>query len=238
MASPTGATKRPLSQHDPRRARLRLAIAALIGVVVWWVMPARLGNAFRVVAGWDAAALSMGALAWLLIFRSDAERTRGHSGEDDPGRRAVWIIAILASGFSLFATAVVLRGARMCAVEARTPFVVICLLAVASAWALTHTAYTLRYAHLYYRDDGNGEGGLLFPNDPPVKGEPPPPDEPPAYIDFAYFAFTIGMCFQVSDVTITSRLIRRAVTAHAILSFTYNTAILATAVSLVVGFFG
>jgi len=46
------------------------------------------------------------------------------------------------------------------------------------------------------------------------------------------------MCFQVSDVTITSRLIRRAVTAHAILSFTYNTAILATAVSLIVGFFG
>jgi uncharacterized membrane protein len=169
----------------------------------------------------------MGALAWLLIFRADAKRTRRHAADDDPGRRAVWIIAILASGFSLFATAVVLRGARMCAVEARTPFVVLCLVAVAGAWALTHTAYTLRYAHLYYRDDGDGEGGLTFPG-----------DAPPAYIDFAYFAFTIGMCFQVSDVAITSRLIRRAVTAHAVLSFTYNTAILATAVSLIVGFFG
>ena len=238
MASDTAAKSRAFARHDPRQARARLLVAIALGFVVWFIIPARFGNAFRVVAGWDAAALSMGALAWLLIFRADANRTRHHAAQDDPGRRAVWIIAILASGFSLFATAVVLRGARMCAAEARTPFVVLCLLAVASAWSLTHTAYTLRYAHLYYRDDGNGEGGLTFPNDPPVRGEPPPPDDPPAYIDFAYFAFTIGMCFQVSDVQITSRLIRRAVTAHAVLSFTYNTAILATAVSLIVGFFG
>jgi uncharacterized membrane protein len=231
MASPTAAKKRALARHDPRRARLRLLVAILVGFAVWWIMPARFGHAFRVVAGWDAAALSMGALAWWLIFQADAEQTGGHAAEDDPGRRAVWIIVILASVFSLFATAVVLRGARMCAIEARTPFVVLCLLAVASAWSLTHTAYTLRYAHLYYRDDGDGEGGLTFPSDTKHPA-------PPAYIDFAYFAFTIGMCFQVSDVAVTSRLIRRAVTAHAILSFTYNTAILATAVSLIVGFFG
>jgi uncharacterized membrane protein len=115
----------------------------------------------------------------------------------------------------------------MCAIEARPTFVVLCLVAVASAWALTHTAYTLRYAHLYYRDDRDGVGGLSFPD-----------DAPPTYLDFAYFAFTIGMCFQTSDVTVTSRQIRRAVMAHAMLSFAYNTTILATAVSLVVGFFG
>jgi uncharacterized membrane protein len=127
----------------------------------------------------------------------------------------------------LFATTVVLRGAHACAVEMRPTFIALSLGAVASAWALTHTAYTLRYAHLYYRDDGDGEGGLSFPG-----------DQPPAYLDFAYFAFTIGMCFQTSDVTITSRLIRRATMGHAVLSFVYNTAIVATAVSLVVGFFG
>ena len=139
----------------------------------------------------------------------------------------MWAIAILASGFSMFATAVVLRGARTCAIEARPTFILLCLGAVATAWALTHTAYTLRYAHLYYRDDGDGEGGLSFPG-----------DAPPAYLEFAYFAFTIGMCFQTSDVTVNSRLIRRAVLGHAILSFLYNTTILATAVSLVVGFLG
>ena len=227
MASPTRAQSRAFARHDPRQARARLLIAVLVGLAVGLIVRARLGDAFGAVAGWDAAALSMGALAWMLIFRADAGRTRRHAAEDDPGRRAVWVIAILASGFSLFATAVVLRGAHMCAESARTPFVVLCLVAVASAWALTHTAYTLRYAHLYYRDDGDGEGGLAFPG-----------DARPAYLDFAYFAFTIGMCFQVSDVTVTSRLIRRAALAHAILSFAYNTAILATAVSLIVGFFG
>ena len=227
MVYTIGATKRPLAQHDPRRARARLVVAVAVGFLVWWFVPGRFGNAFKVVAGWDAAALSMGALAWLLIFRADAERTRGHAAEDDPGRRAVWIIAILASGFSLFATAVVLRGARTCAAEQRPAFIVLCLTAVVTAWAMTHTAYTLRYAHLYYRDDGDGEGGLVFPG-----------DTKPTYLDFAYFAFTLGMCFQTSDVAITSRPIRRTVLAHAALSFAYNTAILATAVSLVAGFIG
>jgi uncharacterized membrane protein len=110
-------------------------------------------------------------------------------------------------------------------------FVALCIVAVISSWVLTHTGYTLRYAHLYYRDDAEGEGGLLFPS-------ATTPAPPPAYIDFAYFAFTVGMCFQVSDVTVCSRQIRRAVMVHALLSFAYNTVILAVAVNLVVGIFG
>jgi uncharacterized membrane protein len=96
--------------------------------------------------------------------------------------------------------------------------------AVGVAWALTHTAYALHYAHLYYRDDDDGEGGLDFAKD--VR---------PDYFDFAYFAFTVGMCFQVSDVVVSSRLLRRAVLGHAVLSFTYNTAIIAVALNLTIG---
>src|SRR5262245_53426341 len=221
------ATSRAFSRHDPRQARGRLLVAIGVGLVVALLVRQRLGAAVGAIAGWDAAALSMGALAWAVIFRADVKQTRRLAASEDPGRGAVWIIVILASLFSLFATISVLRGARVCAIEVRPIFVGLSLGAVASAWALTHTAYTLRYAHLYYRDDGDGEGGLSFPGDQSF-----------AYPDFAYFAFTIGMCFQTSDVTITSRQIRRATMAHAVLSFTYNTAILATAVSLVVGFFG
>jgi uncharacterized membrane protein len=223
------ASSRAFARHDPRQARARLAIALGVGVAVAFLVPDRFGVALRAVAGWDAAALSMGALAWALIFRagSDPRRTRRHAADDDPGRRAVWVIAILASGFSLFATAVVLRTGRTCPAEWRLTFVLLCLAAVATAWTLTHTAYTLRYAHLYYRDDGDGDGGLTFPG-----------EGAPAYLDFAYFAFTLGICFQTSDVTITSRQIRRTVLAHAVLSFVYNTTILATAVTLAVGFIG
>jgi uncharacterized membrane protein len=228
-ASHASHASRAFTRHDPRQARARLVIAIGVGLVVSLLVPDRFGVALRAVAGWDAAAFAMGALAWSVIFRAgtDPKRTRGHAADDDPGRRAVWVIAILASGFSLFATAVLMRNARTCPIESRPAFILMSLAAVGTAWALTHTAYTLRYAHLYYRDDGDGEGGLSFPG-----------DGKPAYLDFAYFAFTIGICFQTSDVAITSRVIRRAVMAHAVLSFAYNTTIVATAVSLAIGFIG
>jgi uncharacterized membrane protein len=131
---------------------------------------------------------------------------------------------LLSSVFSLFAGTVVLRHARSLAPGAEPVLVAFSLLAVSSAWLLTHTAYTLRYARLYYRDDHEGVGGLDFPG-----------KHPPADIDFAYFAFTIGMCFQVSDVTISSPAIRRDVLVHAVISFAYNTAILALALNLAFG---
>jgi len=202
-------------------------MALTAGMMTGLALPERFGLALRAVASWDAAALTMGALAWWLISHADAAEARRRAAPDDPGRRTVWLFVILASGFSLFATTVVLREARGHMPHARGVFVVLCIAAVASAWMLTHTAYTLRYAHLYYRDDGDGEGGLAFPG-----------DTSPDFLDFAYFAFTIGMCFQVSDVAITSRPIRRTVLGHAVLSFAYNTAILATAVNLVLGVFG
>jgi len=95
--------------------------------------------------------------------------------------------------------------------------------AVGLAWTLTHTAFTLRYAHLYYR--GRERGGLTFPG-----------TDEPCEMDFAYFAFTIGMCFQVSDVVVCDARVRRTALAHALLSFVYNTTILALVLNLVFGF--
>jgi len=105
-------------------------------------------------------------------------------------------------------------------------FAAMCLFAVASAWTLTHTAYALRYAHVFYRDKGPGSGGLEFPGAPH-----------PDYFDFTFFAFTVGMCFQVSDVTISNSAVRRVVLGHAMLSFAYNTAIIAVVLNLAIGLF-
>lgn len=182
--------------------------------------------ALRLLAAWDVAALVMSSFAWMIFLHAGPHETHQHAGSQDPGRHAVNILVILTSCVSLLATAVILRQARASA-EVRDLFVVLCILAVASAWLLTHSAYALRYAHLYYRDDDEGVGGLSFPD-----------DTRPCYLDFAYFAFTIGMCFQVSDVSVPSRQIRRAVLGHSVLSFLYNTAILATAINLAVGVFG
>jgi uncharacterized membrane protein len=101
------------------------------------------------------------------------------------------------------------------------------MVAVICSWMLVHTVFGLRYAHTYYGDpDGPGPiphaGGLEFPG-----------DREPDYMDFAYFSFTIGMTFQVSDVVITSRDFRKLVLVHGMLSFGFNTVILALALSTV-----
>jgi uncharacterized membrane protein len=87
--------------------------------------------------------------------------------------------------------------------------------------------FALRYAHLFYRDDDEGVGGLGFPG-----------KSPPDLFDFAYFSFTLGMTFQVSDVVIESQQIRRTALLHAVLSFAYNSAILALVINLVVARLG
>lgn len=206
---------------SPHYAVGRLVISVVIGLaayllvapldVAWWV---------RAVAGWDAGALTLTTLVWSVILRADSKETARRAGSDDPGRHVVFGIAVVASVFSFFAAAFVLRQVRTFAPDARMAWTLLTLAAIVLSWAVAHTAYTLRYAHLYY--GRGGHKGLQFPG-----------DEPPSDVDFAYFSFTIGMCFQVSDVVVTSTHCRRAVLLHAVLSFVYNTAILALALNLV-----
>ena len=97
------------------------------------------------------------------------------------------------------------------------------------SWFLIHTIFTLRYAHLFYGDDLKNPkvhaGGLEFPD-----------DKKPDYFDFAYFAFVLGMTFQVSDVQITSKRLRRLAMWHGLLSFGFNTIMIALTINLIAGF--
>ena len=88
------------------------------------------------------------------------------------------------------------------------------------SWAFTHTIFALHYAHEFY-GEATRKSGLQFPGD----GQPD-------YWDFVYFAFVIGMTFQVSDVAITNKSIRRMVVAHGALSFFFTTAIVAMTVNI------
>ncbi len=108
---------------------------------------------------------------------------------------------------------------------------VTCITAIAMAWMMVHTSFSIRYAHLFYGDDNKHFSqhakGLVFPE-----------DNKPDYFDFAYFSFVIGMTFQVSDVVITSKGVRRLVLMHSVISFIFNTVIIAMTVSQVVSFGG
>ncbi len=224
------ANHRPSNQdgqfrHGPGLHYLRVwAIALLLAAVVALVVPADLGWPVRGIAAWDAALVVLLGVPWRLILQADARITRQLAAVEDPGKFVLFMITILASAVSLLAAIVLLRdpGAFM---PANRVGVLIALggVAVVGAWTLVHTAFTFHYAHLYYRED-DAPGGLDFP------GGAEPDD-----LDFAYFAFTIGMAYQTSDVAVTDRELRRVVLRHAVLSFVFNTAILALAVSLLFG---
>lgn len=181
-----------------------------------------LPSVLHAVVGWNVAATTMLLLSWNIIFRADANETKRRARSQDPGRFTVWMIALASSVFSLFAAISVLGQARAFAPDERTLGSVLSVAGIVLAWGLTHTAYSLRYAHLYYR--GKLASGLIFPG-----------DHPPCDLDFAYFSFTLGMCFQTSDIAVSETRIRRAVLLHSLVSFVYNTTILALSLNLLFG---
>jgi len=177
----------------------------------------------RAMVGWDAMALTLLGLSWQILYRSDARTTELRAGDQDPGSVAVFAVAVLSSLFSLFAATLVLRMMR--GENCGSFWVALALVSVALSWLLTHTAYTFRYAHLFYTGEVNG--GLSFPG-----------TATPCDIDFAYYSFTLGMCFQVSDVQISDPEIRRATLVHALISFVFNTTIVALSLNVMFQFLG
>jgi len=100
-------------------------------------------------------------------------------------------------------------------------------LSVVLSWLFMNTTFALHYAHGYYGDDGHLQGGLDFPCTPK-----------PDYWDFVYFSFVVGMCFQVSDVTVSGRHMRHVTLLHSVVAFFFNVFILAISVSVVGGLGG
>jgi len=220
------ARTRSVPRIVPRRAVVRLTVAVSIGIVAAFWMPAEV-PALRLVVGWNGFALALLVLLWTVIWHADPAETARRAAADDPGRRTVFVLSVLTSSVSLFAAAGVMRQAHRLAPDHAGTWVALCLAAVAGSWLLTHSSWALRYAHLYYREDDEGVGGLGFPG-----------GAAPDLLDFAYFSFTIGTCFQTSDVSIASPQIRRAVLFHAVQSFAFTTAILGLALNLAIGFVG
>jgi uncharacterized membrane protein len=209
---------------DIRPALVRVATSFAVGLGAYIAVAPRVHPALGALIGWDAGGLILLALSWVIITRADASSTRKLAGSEDPGRTLIYVVVLLTSASSLLAATVLARSSGLLGQEWKDALATLCLATVSIAWATTHTSFTFRYARLYYREDAEGVGGVTLPG-----------DGPPTYFDFAYFAFTIGMCFQVSDVCVTSPQIRRTVLLHAIMSFAYNSVILAFVLNLVFG---
>jgi uncharacterized membrane protein len=203
-----------------RRAVVVSAIGLTVVVVLVWFLPWGLA----VVAGWDAAALTFLLTIWPIILRADAAHVAQLATGEDETRGTAALLLLGASVASLLGVVVTLDLAGRESGPLRVVLIGVAVLTVVLSWTVVNTVYTLRYADLHFR---SREAGIAFGD--------PDGQAPPTYRDFAYVAFTIGMCYQVSDTTVGDRRIRSTVLSHAFLSYLFGVVIVAGSVNLIAG---
>ena len=212
------------------RSRPGMCAGVLAGLVVWPFLPTVLSLTTRGILAWDAGVLVYLAMAGYLFVTATAERMPTKAEAQKEGEwtifwltLAVVIVSFVAvsSEFSAIKGTTNARQGFQVALVAGTLF---------ASWLVTHVTFAFRYAHEFYARDEGGpdvDGGLDFPG-----------EKHPDYLDFMYFSLVLGMTFQVSDVQITSRKLRRVAALHGLLSFLFNTIIVALTVNIAAGLMG
>jgi uncharacterized membrane protein len=214
----------------PRRVivgRPRLFAAALAGLICYPLLPGTLARHTRGILAWD---LGVTVFLTLVAIMFSTRHREGIARDAEAQQEGEWTIfwltvgAIVASFAAIILEFSVTKDSPRSIRNLHVGLVAYTLLA---SWLMTHTAFALRYAHEYYETAPGSTGtdrGLEFPG-----------SEAPDYWDFFYFALVLGMTFQVSDVQITSRLLRRLATVHGLLGFLFNTVIIALTVNIGAG---
>lgn len=172
-------------------------------------------------SAWDIAALIYLGFAISTIMRFSLSRAKSRAADQDEGATLILILTVAAAAASMGAV-IELFGSAKDAPGQRAILMGLGVVTILISWTLIHVIFALHYAHEFYggEDIGRG-GGLKFPSDPQ-----------PDYWDFVYFSFVIGMTFQVSDVQVTKKRVRRLVVAHGIVSFFFSVTIIALMVNI------
>jgi uncharacterized membrane protein len=220
--------KPPLNRTlHPVRARPRLATSLVIGAVIAGLLPANYHWVTRCLLGWNAAVWLYLVLVGLMIARSDHDRMRRVALAHAEGAATVLALVAAAAVASLFGIVFELSAAKVPGATHAVPHVALALSTVVAGWTLLPVLFTLTYASAYYA--GGQANGLRFPDSDTGLH--------PGYGDFLYFAFTIAVASQTADVSVASTPMRRLVLMQALLSFVFNTAILALTINIAASMF-
>jgi len=200
-------------------AETRVTWALLGGAVAGAVASLLTPISASILLGWDVAVLIYLAWTWGAVQGLDPEVTAQLANREDPSTPVADLVVIGAGTAMLAAVGFALAKAGEATGGMKAYLVTLGLVSVVLSWAVVHTVFALKYARAYYSDPA---GGIAFNE-----------DEPPNYIDFAYYAFTIGMTFQVADTNITSRAVRRTTLHHALLSYLFGSVLLGLVINVV-----
>jgi len=226
VTPPTGNTLHRWLPFRNLRARPRLALAGMIFLMVGFVLwqGFHLKPAKALLLGFDVGVLVY-LLALALLFKRTAtpELMRSQALKQDTGR---W--SVLWSGLALIGVVSLALTTELGAAKGGGPqALVVAAASIVLSWLFLNVMFAMHYAHGYYGDVGKKHEGLEFPG-----------TAQPDYWDFAYFAIVIGMTFQVSDVQITSRYLRRVALLHSVIAFFFNVFIIAISVNIAAGLAG
>jgi uncharacterized membrane protein len=218
--------QRPRSfSHLSRAIRLRprLFLGAVTGIAALLFLPHALSWPMRCILAWNAGGLAYLFSTYQLMQRSRVETIKAQAARQDDGRTMVLVLILAAIAASFLAIAGLINEAKQAKELWKLAYLALSASTIFVSWMVTQIAFTLHYAHEYYAPNATGDGntGLIFPN-----------DTAPDFWDFFYFATSIGATSQTSDVAIKSKSLRRLVTFHAVVSFFFNTTVLALTINL------
>ncbi|MCK9907638.1 DUF1345 domain-containing protein [Microbacteriaceae bacterium K1510] len=225
-------TRQPLRTMPVQIVRLhrKLAIACIVGVAVALLLtPIHMRLVTQLLIGWNAGIAVDLFLAFRMMRRTDVAHIRRRAAEVDEGAFVILLLSIGATLASLVAIVFELGVTKHAEGLEAVLHVLLATATILLSWTFMQTIFSFHYAHEYYGERGDGRiGGLNFPHDDQF-----PRSDQPDYLDFLYFALVVGMTSQVSDVAITSKVIRRMAAVHGVLSFFFNLTVLALTVNMV-----
>jgi uncharacterized membrane protein len=210
-------------------AHLRLFIAVWVGVLTALFLPAQIAEheVTRLLIGWNAGVCLYLVLSAAVIARSTPGQICYRAQLQDEGRWFILILVNIAAVASLAAIVAELSAAKALYGEQRYAHMGLAAFTILSSWIFTHLMFAVHYAHDYYLARSNSRPvGLLFPD-----------EENPDYGDFLYFSFVIGTSAQTADVSLTSKPMRRIGLVHCVLSFIFNTTVLALTINIAASLF-
>jgi len=204
-------------------ARPRLLASFVLGAASVVVAPAGHGWLSRLLLGWDIAVWTYLVLITMMMLRADPGRIRAVARREDTSASAVLAVVCLGVVASMVAIAFELATAKS-AGHAQTSHYVFTGITVLGAWLMVPMMFTVHYAHLYYYSPEH-RLPLQFPEG--LKS--------PSYIDFMYFALTISVAVQTSDVSVRTTAMRANVMVQSVLCFFFNLAILGLSINIAAG---
>lgn len=210
------------------RYRPRLVAGVLCGVIAWSLLPSLGHWITRAVVAWDVGVIVFLVSAALLFTSESAAQMPEHAAQQQEGEWTIFFLTLAATVVSFVAIFGVFANSKDLSPGLKSLRIIVVAVTLFVSWLMTHVTFAFRYAHEYYTSDvappPEFDRGLEFPG-----------EKRPDYLDFVYFALVLGMTFQVSDVQITSRKLRRLATLHGLIGFLYNTVILALTVNIAAG---